>query len=133
MRVKSFVSILSFICLLAISLMSGSVNAKTPDGLTPAEENVCDAVKFATRGLYGLCVVYCEAQDLDAFDKKPASIKLLENYNKKMKPGDPEMPCVDSGPGDGGGDDGEPPVDDGPVDSGPIDGGPIDSGTTNQA
>ena len=33
-----------------------SVQAQTPDGETPAVEDVCDPVKDATPGLYGLCI-----------------------------------------------------------------------------
>jgi len=68
--------------------------AQTPDGETPANEGVCDILQGATPGLYGLCVAYCEAQDLDTFDKEPPSTKILANYNKKKKAGDPDMPCL---------------------------------------
>lgn len=79
-----------------------SVSAQTPDGQTPAEESVCDVVKGGTPGLYGLCVAYCEAQDLDGYDfndpntaqKAAPNRKILENYRKKMQPGDPDMPCL---------------------------------------
>jgi hypothetical protein len=66
----------------------------TPDGTTPANEGVCDVLKGGTPGLYGLCVAYCEAQDLDSFDKDPPNTKILNNYRKKMQAGDPDMPCV---------------------------------------
>ena len=66
----------------------------TPDGVTPANEGVCDDLQGTTKGLYGLCVAYCEAQDLDMFDKQPPSVKILENYRRKMRAGDPDMPCV---------------------------------------
>jgi len=69
--------------------------AATPDGSTPANEGACDVLKTnATPGLYGLCVAYCEAQDLDTFDKEPPSTKILDNYNKKKLTGDPDMPCL---------------------------------------
>ncbi|MGI9330887.1 MAG: hypothetical protein ACR2QB_09255, partial [Gammaproteobacteria bacterium] len=57
-------------------------------------EDVCDGLIGGTPGLYGLCVAYCEAQDLNEFDKRPPSEKILANYEKKMKEGDPDMPCV---------------------------------------
>ena len=41
-----------------------------------------------------MCVAYCEAQDLDSVDKEPPRTKILENYRKKMKVGDSDMPCV---------------------------------------
>lgn len=66
----------------------------TPDGETPATESVCDALISMTPGLYGLCVAYCEAQDLDAFNKEPPATQILTNYRKKMRTGDPDMPCV---------------------------------------
>ena len=74
---------------------TGSVMAVTPDGLTPANEGVCDTVKGATPGLYGLCVAYCEAQDLDLLgDQEPPNNKILDNYNRKKQAGDPDMPCL---------------------------------------
>lgn len=68
--------------------------ASTADGQTPANEGVCDELQGATPGLYGLCVAYCEAQDLDTVDKEPPNTKILDNYRKKMKDGDPDMPCI---------------------------------------
>jgi len=68
--------------------------AQTPDGETPANEGVCDSLQGSTPGLYGLCVAYCEAQDLDSFDKNPPNEKILANYRKKMNAGDPDMPCI---------------------------------------
>jgi len=74
--------------------MSNTAVASTPDGATPANEGVCDSLMDATKGLYGLCVAYCEAQDLDSCDKEPPRTKILENYNKKKQLSDPDMPCV---------------------------------------
>lgn len=85
-----------------------SVLAKTPDGKTPAEESVCDPLKAddITKGLYGLCVAFCEAQDhadiadpiteegLIALAESAPSGRILENYNKKKTDEDPSMPCV---------------------------------------
>ena len=80
--------------------------AQTPDGHTPANEGVCDALQGLTPGLYGLCVAFCEAQDfaslesalatndLEALEDAAPSGRLLANYNKKMKEGDPPMPCI---------------------------------------
>lgn len=83
----------SAIVLLGVSWGSAVV-AQTPDGETPANEGVCDALQGASPGLYGLCVAYCEAQDLDHFDKEPPNTRILANYRKKMKAGDPDMPCI---------------------------------------
>lgn len=83
--------------LLVTGLASSVVSvAATPDGETPANEGVCDVLKTnATPGLYGLCVAYCEAQDLDIVgDKETPNNKILANYRKKMNAGDPDMPCI---------------------------------------
>lgn len=78
-----------------LATMPSPVLASTPDGETPANEGVCNVVKGGTPGLYGLCVAYCEAQDLDIVgDKEAPSNKILANYRKKMQAGDPDMPCV---------------------------------------
>ena len=71
-----------------------AVASGTPDGETPANEGVCDVLIGSTPGLFGLCNAYCEAQDLDTFDKEPPRTKILENYNKKKQAGDPDMPCL---------------------------------------
>lgn len=80
---------------LAIFIVGSGNLVFAADELTPANEGICDPLQGGTPGLYGLCVAYCEAQDLDSVngDRKP-NVKILENYNKKMQPGDPEMPCV---------------------------------------
>jgi hypothetical protein len=80
--------------LTGLATMSGVAIAQTPDGDTPANEGVCNVLQGGTPGLYGLCVAYCEAQDLDSFDKEPPNTKILANYRKKMQAGDPDMPCV---------------------------------------
>jgi hypothetical protein len=78
-----------------MSLTTNIAIAATPDGLTPANEGVCDSLMVSgTKGLYGLCVAYCEAQDLDDIDKEPPSSKILANYRRKMQAGDPDMPCI---------------------------------------
>ena len=91
---KQCLAAFSFVWLLALASLSGTANAATPDGETPANEGVCDALQGGTGGLYGLCVAYCEAQDLDAFEKEPPRTKILENYNRKKQAGDPDMPCL---------------------------------------
>ena len=98
------------ICLcLAVSVMvSAPLLAQTPDGATPVEETICDPLKAdgVTKGLYGLCVAFCEAQDhaalsdpvteeeLDALADAAPSGRILQNYNKKKQEGDPDMPCI---------------------------------------
>lgn len=76
-------------------LMSGSAAAQTVDGGTPANQGVCNELQNRTPGLYGMCIAYCEAQDLDVVgDKETPNNKILANYRKKMQPGDPDMPCI---------------------------------------
>jgi hypothetical protein len=84
------------VALLVGVAVHGTAMAETPDGTTPANEGVCNSLKAPgiTPALYGLCVAYCEAQDLDTFDKEPPSTKILENYNKKKVATDPAMPCI---------------------------------------
>ena len=88
----------SFLATLATALIlsfSPAASASTPDGETPANEGVCNVLQGGTPGLYGLCVAYCEAQDLDLVGDKPTpNAKILDNYRKKMRTGDPDMPCI---------------------------------------
>ena len=93
MRLMAFVFVL---------FAASTLTAQMPDGIPPANEGVCDDLKYATPGLYGLCVAFCEAQDCEpeptADDPHsrcaPSSPKLLDIYNKKKRPGDPDMPCI---------------------------------------
>ncbi len=93
-KMKPFVLIA--VLLLAVSAAYG----QTPDGLTPANEDICDDLMFVTPGLYGMCVAFCEAQDCDtdpALDGESCSAgseRVLERYRELMQPGDPDMPCV---------------------------------------
>lgn len=92
---KSFSSKLASLLFVAGLVAAVPVMAETPDGETPANEGVCDTLKTGTPGLYGLCVAYCEAQDLDIVgDKETPNNKILANYRKKMQAGDPDMPCL---------------------------------------
>ncbi|MGI9330105.1 MAG: hypothetical protein ACR2QB_05260, partial [Gammaproteobacteria bacterium] len=72
---KTIYSFCSFVLIVVLSQVP--VQAQTPDGETPAIEDVCDGLIGGTPGLYGLCVAYCEAQDLNEFDKRPPSEKIL--------------------------------------------------------
>jgi hypothetical protein len=94
MFTKQCLAAFGFVFSVALVSFSGSASATTPDGETPANEGICDSLQGGTGGLYGLCVAYCEAQDLDTFDKNPPSTKILANYNKKKQAGDPDMPCT---------------------------------------
>jgi hypothetical protein len=102
---------MSGILIAALFASAQPAYSKTPDGKTPAEETVCDPLHEATPGLYGLCVAFCEAHDADLVD--PAALtrpdlRILENYDRKRRDGDPPMPCLI-----------QPPEDDGPTGSGP--------------
>lgn len=98
----NFSSIYASILTVTLFTLSTPTMAGTPDGLTPDSEVICDGLKGATKGLYGLCLAYCEAtdspEDLSSEEKIAAlpkySAKLLENYNKKRQIGDPQMPCA---------------------------------------
>ena len=94
---------------LTIAVTGPPAMAQTPDGSTPAVEGICDTLKAdgISKGLYGLCVAYCEAQDFSSEDEPltdeeilalveagAPSGKILENYNKRRTASDPEMPCV---------------------------------------
>ncbi len=89
-------AVLALILVTGQATTSAPVMAATLDGLTPANEGACDILKTnATPGLYGLCVAYCEAQDLDIVgDRETPNNKILANYRKKMQLGDPDMPCL---------------------------------------
>ena len=82
---KNQSSTLLAILTVGILAVAPPVLAQTPDGETPAEESVCDALQGGTPGLYGLCTAYCEAQDADiAFFSgdilaKTSHQKLLDN------------------------------------------------------
>ncbi len=90
---KTFLAALASLALFG-GIASTSI-ASTPDGETPANEGVCDVLQGSTPGLYGLCVAYCEAQDLDLVGDKPVpNSRILANYRKKMQAGDPDMPCL---------------------------------------
>ena len=93
-KIKQILAAAAFTLFSGFALMGGNAIASTPDGETPANEGVCDVLQGGSPGLYGLCVAYCEAQDLDQFDKNPPRTKILQNYRKKMSAGDPDMPCL---------------------------------------
>lgn len=91
--IYNFILILGLTCLFPVM-------ATTPDGETPAQENVCDSllVDGVTPGLYGLCVAYCEAHDAELYNPEiacsTAESRILANYNRKKTATDPIMPCL---------------------------------------
>jgi hypothetical protein len=104
----------TLIALIAFAFLATAppVLAQTPDGQTPAQEMVCDPLMAdgITKGLYGLCVAFCEAQDRASLSDSLTSVeleelandapsgKILSNYNRKKdkanNPADPGMPCI---------------------------------------
>lgn len=105
---KAYLFSTSLVIATTLSMSTISI-AQTPDGTTPANEGVCDVLKAdgVTKGLYGMCVAYCEAQDIsdisvpmteDEFDElreqKGPSGKILKAYMKKKTEADPGMPCI---------------------------------------
>ena len=92
----------------SLSMLGLPATAVTPDGQTPVEETICDPLKAddISKGLYGLCVAFCEAQDyadatiptteaeLDILEASAPSGKILANYNKRKLETDPPMPCI---------------------------------------
>jgi len=65
-------------------LLSQSSHAQTTDGITPAEEMVCDEL---TGRAFGLCNAYCEALDCDVREQNllaplPECDALRNNYMK---------------------------------------------------
>ena len=100
----------SLLATLALGMLAitPTTYASTPDGQTPAEEGICDPLKAEgiTKGLYGLCIAFCEAQDfadpliptteaeLESLQASAPSGKILANYNKRKLESDPPMPCI---------------------------------------
>jgi hypothetical protein len=62
-----------------------------------AAAGICGALSDATLGLESLCVNYCEARDCPNSDK-PECERLLTNYDRHRRDGDPEMPCLQTCP-----------------------------------
>jgi hypothetical protein len=61
-----------------------SATAKTPDGATPAEEDVCTDAGLTGRA-WGLCNAYCEAMDCDSDDPQASETacgRVLENWER---------------------------------------------------
>ena len=91
--------VLACVTLLGGLALASASYAQTADGMTPAEESVCDGQEGA---LWGLCVAYCEAMDCDyefPFADEQACDRVLTNYLKKS--GDTMPPCVGEGSGGG--------------------------------
>ena len=84
-KISLFVLLFSFIAVFSMPLSAAGANSSTP----PPKEGVCSGLKAKgiTKGLFGLCVAYCEAG--------ANSERVLDNYNRKKQNGDPAMPCLE--------------------------------------
>jgi len=78
------------ISLLALALgPAGAAFAQgTPDGVTPAVEQICSNLRGAS---FGLCVAYCEANDCDLEPGSKECATLRANYAKIT--GTSTFPC----------------------------------------
>lgn len=74
-------------------LFAGTTMAGTADGLTPAEETICDEAGLSGAS-WGLCNAYCEAMDCDS-DNPKASLEACSKTELKFveKTEGGEMPC----------------------------------------
>ena len=82
---------ISLALFLGVLLLGGYAVAQTPDGETPAVEDVCDGFEGAA---YSLCNAYCEAMDCDSEEPQASDMaceKVLANFIKKT---DEEPPCL---------------------------------------
>lgn len=81
---------------------AGTPDARGGGHALTQEVDVCGSLIGATPGLYGMCVAYCKAPELDdaglSADKLQAIAErkeqVLTRYHETMQDGDPEMPCV---------------------------------------
>jgi hypothetical protein len=81
--------LLSVATCLGFALTFSPGYSSTPDGVTPAMEDVCDPY---TGAAYGLCTSYCEAMDCD--DNPRASQKACTQVAAKFKARTGQaMPC----------------------------------------
>ena len=83
-KLSLFISIL-----IVVSIFSMPAVAGPNGGATATEEGKCDDFKAhgVTKGLYGLCVAYCEAG--------AKGNGVLRNFENKWRKGDPALPCSD--------------------------------------
>ncbi len=83
-----------------LTLISSPAAAQTPDGQTPAVEDVCTAAGLSGKA-YGLCNAYCEAMDCDAAEPQASANACDRVYTKIVDAtGGGFPPCADTD-GDG--------------------------------
>ncbi len=90
-------SLLVAVWMIVLLFLAGPVVlAETPDGETPAEENVCDRESGAA---YGLCAAFCEAMDCDGKDPSASEAACLKVKDKFIQvTGRQSLPCEGSPP-----------------------------------
>jgi hypothetical protein len=85
---------LNVLVVAGLFLISGGLCAQTPDGQTPADEDVCDVYSGKA---FGLCNAYCEALDCDSWEsqnyEEMACARLLSRFETLTGQGLPI--CVD--------------------------------------
>ena len=95
-------ALMSACCVVPLVLSGMAEAGEKADDVPPVNESICSELAGNTPGLYGLCVAFhvgmaCNprlgASDPYA-DCKPGSEKVLAQYRKKMKTGDPDMPGI---------------------------------------
>jgi len=89
--------LLGIACACILSLVSTLSTAQTPDGVTPATEDICTNWGY-TGKLNGLCNAYCEAMDCDAANPQASQTACERVLNKIQGAlGDEPFPtCQDS-------------------------------------
>lgn len=81
----------------SLAMLGLTANAQTPDGMTPAEEDIC--TKWGYQGkVNGLCNAYCEAMDCDSNEAQASDRACLRIYDKIIGElgGTPFPSCEDS-------------------------------------
>jgi hypothetical protein len=64
----------------------------TPDGVPPADEEVCSNTKGGPA--HGLCVAYCEANDCELTPDSPECVVLRNDFARLT--GSSTLPCDDN-------------------------------------
>jgi hypothetical protein len=72
-------------------LFTGTLYAQTPDGITPADEDICDSESGAA---YGLCNAYCEAMDCDYELTSAAEMACLKVRDRFVQQTGRDVPCI---------------------------------------
>ena len=74
-----------------IFVFAVTANAQTPDGMTPAEETVCDSLAGAS---FGLCNAYCEAMDCDSDNPQASEVACEKVRDGFLRIQGTEPPCL---------------------------------------